>query len=151
MSWDWAIMIWPSKFWSRNRISYLGREILYFYPNATNTLNGVFSSFWVEIKRKISDPIEFLQFHGALTCSIYTRIPLELVCFVSMHILDRKCYTDFMEDFLKIHSFWLPWWGLKKHLSFLSGRRYTRGITKTQFLYLLFSHESPCMYELFID
>ena len=67
---------------SKQNLSYLVREILYFYPNATNTtLNGVFLFLLgcVE-KKKIFDPIEFLQFHGALTCSIYTGIPFRAQC-----------------------------------------------------------------------
>ena len=97
---DMALKVLISK---QNLLS--GERNPLYSPKCNQHSEWRFSSFWVEIKRKISDPIEFLQFHGALTCSIYTRIPLELVCFVSMHILDRKCYTDFMEDFLKIHSF----------------------------------------------
>ena len=69
-----------------------------------------------------------------------------LVCFVSMHILDRKCYTDFMEDFLKKNTFFLtPVVGIEKASQFLKWKKIYQGhvrALKHSFYIYFFTQES---------
>ena len=152
MSRDWAIMIWPSKFWSRNRISYLRREILYFYPNATNTLNGVFffllgwdkeKDFWPHRIPSISWGSDMLHLHQ----DPFRARLLRLNAHTRPKVLHR-----FYGGFPKNTFFLTPVVGIEKASQFLKWKKiyqgHVRALKHNFYIYFFHMRVLVCMNNL---